>query len=95
LNIKVNDIQNEHLIDVFLGTSNDKIQHEACLWEHKTLENAFRVARNVEVKIMGIRRSTTHNYKDGNFGATFFLCNIFDHIEISYQNLGYIKMSLS
>jgi hypothetical protein len=28
LNIRVTDIPNEHLIDVFIGTLKDKIQHE-------------------------------------------------------------------
>jgi hypothetical protein len=48
LNTKVTDIPDEHLIDVFIGTLKDKIQHEVHLWEPKSLENAFKVARNVE-----------------------------------------------
>jgi hypothetical protein len=51
LNIKVSDIPDEHLIDVFIGTLKDNIQHEVLLWEPKTLENAFKVEINVEVKI--------------------------------------------
>jgi hypothetical protein len=51
LNIKVTDIPDEHLIDVFIGTLKDNIQHEVRLWEPKSLENAFKVARNVESKI--------------------------------------------
>ena len=51
LNIKVTNITDEHLIDVFIGTLKDNIQHEVCLWEPKSLENAFKVARNFEVKI--------------------------------------------
>jgi hypothetical protein len=35
LNIKVMSIPNEHLIDVFIGTLKDKIQHEVHLWEPK------------------------------------------------------------
>jgi hypothetical protein len=46
LNIKVIDIPNEHLIDVFIGTLKDNIQHEVRLWEPKSLENAFRVCYN-------------------------------------------------
>jgi hypothetical protein len=45
LNIKVTDIPDEHLIDVFIGTLKDNIQHEVRLWEPKSLENAFKVAR--------------------------------------------------
>jgi hypothetical protein len=48
LNIKVKHIPDEPLIDVFIGTLKDNIQHEVLLWESKSLENAFRVARNVE-----------------------------------------------
>jgi hypothetical protein len=60
LNIKVTDIPDEHLIDFFIGTLKDNIQHEVFLWEPKSLENAFRVARNVESKnmAMAIRRTT-------------------------------------
>jgi hypothetical protein len=35
LNIKVTYIPNEHLIDVFIGTLKDNIQHEVRLWEPK------------------------------------------------------------
>jgi hypothetical protein len=35
LNIKVTDIPDEHLIDVFIGTLKDNIQHEVRLWEPK------------------------------------------------------------
>ena len=39
LNINVTDILDEHLIDVFIGTLKDNIQHEVHLWEPKSLEN--------------------------------------------------------
>jgi hypothetical protein len=47
LNIKVIDIPYEHLIDVFIGTLKDNIQHEVRLWEPKSLENAFKVAQYI------------------------------------------------
>ena len=50
MNIKVTNIPDEHLIDVFIGTLNDNIEHEVHLWEPKSLENSFKVARNVESK---------------------------------------------
>ena len=65
-NIRVNDIPEEHRIDVFIGTLKDNIQHEVHLWEPDSLEKAFRVARKFERKIMATRKSTTHNYKDGS-----------------------------
>jgi hypothetical protein len=68
LNIKVTDIPDEHLIDVFIGTLKDNIQHEVRLWEPKSLENAFRVARNVESKNMAMatKRTNPSIYRDNN-----------------------------
>jgi hypothetical protein len=68
LNIKVIDISNEHLIDVFIGTLKDNIQHEVLLWEPKSLENAFNVARNFESKNMAMatRRTNPNIYRENN-----------------------------
>jgi transposase InsO family protein len=68
LNIKVTDIPDEHLIDVFIGTLKDNIQHEVRLWEPKSLENAFKVARNVESKNMAMatRRTNPNIYRENN-----------------------------
>jgi hypothetical protein len=68
LNIKVTDIPYEHLIDVFIGTLKDNIQHEVCLWEPKSLENAFKVERNVESKNMAMatRRTNPNIYRENN-----------------------------
>jgi hypothetical protein len=68
LNIKVTDIPDEHLIYVFIGTLKDNIQHEVCLWEPKSLENAFKVARNVESKNMAMatRRTNPNIYRENN-----------------------------
>jgi hypothetical protein len=68
LNIKVTYILDEHLIDVFIGTLRDNIQHEVCLWEPNSLENAFRVERNVESKNMAMdtRRTTPNIYQENN-----------------------------
>jgi hypothetical protein len=65
LNIKVTYIPDGHLIDVFIGTLKDNIQHEVLLWEPKSLENAFRVARNVESKNMAMatRRTNPNIYR--------------------------------
>ena len=66
LNIKVINIPDEHLIDVFIGTLKDHIQHEVHLWEPKSLENAFKVARNVESKnmTMSTRRTNPNIYRE-------------------------------
>ena len=69
LNIKVTNIPYENLIDVFIGTLKDNIQHEVHLWEPKSLENVFRLARNVESKNMDMatRRTTPNIYRENNF----------------------------
>ena len=54
------------MIDVFIGTLRDNIQHEVCLWEPDSLEKAFRLERNFESKTMVTRKPTTHNYKYGS-----------------------------
>jgi hypothetical protein len=68
LDMKVKDIPDENLIDVFIGTLRDNIQHEVLLWEPKSLENAFRVARNVESKNMAMatRRTNPNIYTENN-----------------------------
>jgi hypothetical protein len=68
LNIKVTNIPYENLIDVFIQNLKDNIQHEVRLWEPKSLENAFRVERNVESKniAMTTRRTTPKIYQENN-----------------------------
>jgi hypothetical protein len=72
LNIKVIDIPDKHLIDVFIGNLRDNIQHEVRLWEPKSLENAFRVARNVESKntVMATRRTNPNIYRENNASSS-------------------------
>ena len=65
-NIRVNNIPQEHRIDVFIGTLKDNIQHEVCLWEPDTLDKTFKLERKIERKIMATRNPTTHNYKYGS-----------------------------
>jgi hypothetical protein len=68
LNIKVTNILDDNLIDVFIGTLKDNIQHEVHLWETKSLESAFRVARSVESKnlVMATTRTTPNIYRENN-----------------------------
>jgi hypothetical protein len=68
LNIKVIDIPDEHLIYIFIGTLRDNIQHEVLLWEPKSLQNAFRVERNVQSKNMAMDtiRTTPNIYRENN-----------------------------
>ena len=46
-----------------MGTLKNNIQHEVRLWEPKSLDNAYRVARNVESKILATRKVSTNSYK--------------------------------
>ena len=50
-NIRVKDIPEEHMIDVFIGNLKDNIQHEVRVWEPDSMEKAFRLARKIECKI--------------------------------------------
>jgi len=68
LNIRVNDIPKKKMVDVFIGTLKDNIQHEIRLWELDSLEKAFRLARKIESEIMETRNPTTHDY---NYGSVF------------------------
>eukprot|EP00253_Pinus_taeda_P020057 PITA_20057 len=69
-NIRVNDIPEEHKIDVFIESLKDNIQHDVRLWEPDSLEKAFTLARKMESKIMATRKHTTHIYKDRSVAAT-------------------------
>ena len=46
------------MIDVFIGTLKDNIQHEVHLSEPDSLEKEFKLARKVERKIMATRKPT-------------------------------------
>jgi hypothetical protein len=47
-----------------MGTLKESIQHEVCLFEPKSLEHTFIVARKVESKNMATRRVVTNNYRE-------------------------------
>ena len=66
LNIRATDIPEEHMIDLFIGTLKDNIQHEVRVLEPDSLEKAFRLGRKIECKIMATRKPTTHFYKEGS-----------------------------
>jgi hypothetical protein len=82
LNIKVTNIPYEHLIDVFIGTLKDNIQHRFHLWEPKSLENAFRVVRKVEIKNMTM---TTRNTTLTSIEKTMFL--LLNHLNLQVRHL--------
>jgi hypothetical protein len=47
-----------------MGTLKENIQHEVHLFEPKSLEKAFNMARKVENKNMATRRVATNNYRE-------------------------------
>jgi len=81
LNIRVNDIPEKKMIDAFIGTLKDNIQHEVRLWEPDSLEKEFRLERKIESGIMETRNPTTHNYK---CGSVFLLA--FHNIQGLHEN---------
>ena len=50
LSLRVNGILEDGLLDLFIGTLKDNIQHEVCLFEPTSLDMAFRMERKVESK---------------------------------------------
>ena len=61
-----------NIIDVFIGTLKDNIQHEVHLWEPDSLEKAFRLERKFECKIMATRKPATQFYKEGSVSTPRF-----------------------
>jgi hypothetical protein len=72
------------LIDVFIGTLKDNIQHKVRLWEPKSLENAFKVEINVESKniAMATRRTNPNIYREN----LYIQCKIPDIINMQNRN---------
>ena len=60
------------MIDLFISTLKDNIQHEVRVLEPDSLEKAFRLARKIECKIMATRKPTTHFDKDGSVATPRF-----------------------
>jgi hypothetical protein len=68
LGLRVKNIPNENLLDLFMGTLKDNIQHELCILEPTSLEKAFKLARRVESKNMAMstKRLPSNTYKENN-----------------------------
>jgi hypothetical protein len=66
ISLKVKKILNYNLLDLFMGTLKENIQHEVHLFEPKSLQQAFNMARKVEKKIMATRRMTSNNYRENH-----------------------------
>ena len=64
--LRLKNISNDNLLDLFVGTLKETIQHEVCLLEPRSLGNASRVERKVESKDMDTIRNNTKTYRDHN-----------------------------
>ena len=62
------NILDDNLLDIFIGTLKDNIQHEVCLFEPSSLDKAFMMARKVESKNMAMttRKSFSNTYRENN-----------------------------
>ena len=68
LSLRVNDIPEDRLLDLFVGTLKDNIKHEVCLLEQTSLEMAFRMTRKVQSKnmVMTTKRFPSNAYRENN-----------------------------
>jgi hypothetical protein len=64
LGLRVKNIHEDNLLDLFMGTLKENIQYELHLFESKSLEKSFSMARKVENKDMATRRVATNNYRE-------------------------------
>ena len=66
--LRVEGVPNDNLLDLFIGTLKDNIQHEVCLFEPTSLDKAFMLARKVESKNMAMdtKRTPSNTYRENN-----------------------------
>ena len=62
------NISEDNLLDLFIGTLKDKIQHEFHLFEPSSLEKDFMMERKVERKnmVMTTRNTTSNTYREND-----------------------------
>ena len=68
LSLRVKNIPTDNLLDLFMGTLKDNIQHELCIIEPTSLEMTFKLARGVESKNMAMttKRFPSNPYRENN-----------------------------
>ena len=64
----MDDIPYDKLLDIFIGTLKDNIQHEVFLFKPTSLEKDFMVARKVKSKniAMAIKRTNYNTYRENS-----------------------------
>ena len=62
------NIPTDNLLDLFMGTLKDNIQHELRILEPTSLEKSFKLAKRVESKNMAMatKRFPSNTYKENN-----------------------------
>ena len=72
MSLTVDGIPNDKLLDLFIGTLKDNIQHDVRLFEPTSLEKDFIVERKVQSKnlVMATRRTTPNTSKESNDSST-------------------------
>ena len=62
MSLRVEGISDDRLLDLFIVTLNDNIQHDVYLFKPTSLEKDFMVERKVEsINLAMATRRTTHN----------------------------------
>ena len=56
LSLGVKNIPKDNLLDIFMDTLKDNIQHEVHMFEPKSFEKSFSLKRKIESKKYGSRR---------------------------------------
>ena len=66
LSLRVKNISEDNLLDLFIKTLKDNIQHEVHLFEPSYLEKAFMMTRKVESKnmVVATRNTTSNTYRE-------------------------------
>ena len=70
--LKMEGIPDDKLMDIFIGTLKDNIQHEECIFKLTSLERDNMVERKVESKnlVMATRRETHKSSRESNLPST-------------------------
>jgi hypothetical protein len=63
---RVKNIPDENLLDLFMSSLKEILQHGVHILKPKSLENAFAMAMKVESKNMAMKRDAPNTYRNGH-----------------------------
>ena len=68
LSLIVDGIPDDKVLDLFIGTLKDNIQHEVHLFEPTSLEKTFMLERNIESKnlVMASKKTISNTSRENN-----------------------------